>query len=115
MATQNQPVGPEGWRPEEGDSITGKVTNLDLGWSDHQNASYPIVTLEGDDGTLTSVHAFHAVLQSRLKSARPKLGDRLTITFHGKRETKDGKRTVAVYSVEAPDRGGDAEAFWGPT
>lgn len=103
---------PEGWRPSAGDSITGKVFSLERGWSDYQGEFYPIVTIEQSDGKRVNVHAFHAVLKNRLAAVRPGIGDTLTITYHGQRDSKDGRRRVSIYSVNT-DKPQDAEAFWG--
>lgn len=103
---------PEGWRPDEGDTLKGTVTELDWGWSDFQNASYPLVTLKTDNG-LVAVHCFHTVLKDRVMRIRPEIGDRLEITFDGKQPSKRNRgQEVAVYTVLAPDRKQDAKAFW---
>lgn len=103
---------PEGWRPDEGDTLTGKVTALDKGWSDYASSFYPIVTIQPDSGAAVNVHCFHHVLRNRMRAIRPGIGDRLTVTYHGQRDTKDGKRKVSLYTVES-DKPQDADAFWG--
>lgn len=104
--------GPEGWRPKTGDVLEGKLRELDQGWSDYQNAYYPILLMEKADGSFVRVHAFHQALRNRLESIRPKIGDRLKITCNGKKATKDGKREVMVYTVNAPDRVQDSATYW---
>jgi hypothetical protein len=102
----------EGWRPNDGDTLKGKVTTLEQGWSDYQNKFYPIVTLKDSSGTDVSVHCFHSILERKMKAIRPKIGDTLEVTYIGKQETKDGKRSFANYEVTS-DRPIDADAFWG--
>lgn len=102
---------PEGWRPEPGDTITGKVIGLDRGYSDYNGGRYyPIVTLDTGSG-LVQVHCFHAMLENKLKSIRPEIGDRLTIVYAGQKPSKDGRRTVSHYTVST-DRPQDAGRFW---
>ena len=102
-----------GWRPEEGETIKGRIIDLSRAWSDQGAGSwYPLVTIKAEDGKVTNIHCFHHTLRTRLLDRQPKIGDRLEITYHGKRETKDGKRTVAVYSIETPDTQIDTGAFW---
>jgi hypothetical protein len=104
MTKETEVTAPEGWRPEPGDTIAGKIVSTDKGWSDFKNAFYPILTIQTAEGEI-SVHCFHQTLLSRLKAMRPKIGDDISITYQGKRETKDGKRTAAIYSVKGPDHG----------
>jgi|SRR5215469_10658589 len=101
-----------GWRPVEGEKIEGKIIDLTRTWSDQSNSWYPIVVLKKGDGSVVNVHCFHYTLRTRLLDRQPKIGDRLIIAFHGKRPTKDGKRTVAIYSVETPDTQVDTKSFW---
>lgn len=103
---------PTGWRPEDGETLKGKVTGLDKGWSDYANAFYPIVQVQKDGSSeVVNVHCFHAVLKRRMLSLSPKIGDKLEITYHGQRDSKDGKRKVSVYTVTS-DRPQDAQSFW---
>lgn len=108
---------PQGWRPEEGDVLEGTVFSLDKGWSDYRaekgNGFYPIVTLKAADGTVTNVHCFHAVLERRMLSLSPAIGDKLKITFLGKQPHKTNPRkSVSNYTVES-NRAQDSEGFWG--
>src|SRR6185312_6363883 len=109
--TQSQTA--TGWRPSEGSVLVGIVVALERGWSDQGTGRfYPIVTLKQDDGTVTNVHCFHAVLERRMMSLAPQMGDRLRITHLGKSKTKDGKREVTNYTVES-NRKQDSASFWG--
>jgi hypothetical protein len=96
----------EGWRPNDGDVLTGKVHGVSKAWSDWSNSFYPLVTVQTDDGKLVDVHAFHQTLQSRLMELKPEIGTPIEFAFLGKRPTKDGKREVAVYKVTVPGETG---------
>jgi hypothetical protein len=97
----------QGWRPTEGDVITGKIVAVGKAWSDWTNSFYPLVTIHDEDqGKDVDVHAFHHTLQSALMENKPKVGDRVSIAYLGKRATKDGKRQVAIYRVTLPDATG---------
>jgi len=103
--------GAEGWRPNPGDTITGKVTDLTTGQGDY--AKYPIITLATKDGDV-NVHCFHHTLKNRVKEMRPKRGHTLTITFLGEvPQTRksdgepimlDGKpKTLMMYAADSPE------------
>lgn len=104
---------PAGWRPEDGDTLDGRVIELGRGWSDQAGEYYPIITIETEDGERVNVHAFHAILKNALMDKQPHTGDRIIITYHGKRPTRaDANRMVAIYTLETPDREQDAGKFW---
>lgn len=73
------------WRPEPGDTITGKMVDVAL-IDPNGQGQYPCVTLEEVDGERRAIHAFHSVLQKEIARRRPKIGDELTITYQGKKE-----------------------------
>ena len=109
--TQNTPQEAEGWRPSEGDVLTGTVTEISKGWSDYADAYYPIVTIEeAGTGKLVAVHCFHEILKQRMMDARPTIGQELEIAHLGEKSTKDGKRTYIAYSVKVP--GDDGSNVW---
>lgn len=115
--TDTDTTAPQGWRPDEGEVLEGRVISLDKGWSDYRaekgNGFYPIVTLKKGDGTVVNVHCFHAVLERRMLSLTPQIGDKLTITFLGKSPHKTNPRkSVSNYTVES-DRSQNADDFWG--
>lgn len=101
-----------GWRPEPGDSVTGKLVDVTTGGMSSEFGRYPIVSLEHKDGTFTHVHAFHHTLKTRLTEMRPKIGHELTITYVGEEEQtdfegnlkiRDGEpMTLKLYTVESP-------------
>ncbi len=95
----------EGWRPEEGDKLVGKIVGLARGWSDQSESFYPIITIH--DETLdkdVAVHCFHYVLKNRVTDLKPKIDERIGIKYDGTVPTKDGKRTVAKYIVRVEGR-----------
>lgn len=113
--TTNQP---EGWRPSDGATVSGPIVELNAGWSDYHQSNYPIVVIEdrNQDGKLVAVHAFHQVLWRRLAQLKPKTGETLTITYHGQKDSKDGKRKVSLYSanIEGRDVGLDWNSMQPP-
>lgn len=105
----------EGWRPEEGETLIGEVTGLDIGWSKYpppSGSQYPIVTVRDEDsGAEVAVHCFHAALRSKMTTLRPVLGERIGIQYKGKRASKtDPSQEVAVYVVKVQGRTADV---WG--
>jgi len=127
MDTNNAP----GWLPNDGDTIVGRVVNLSRIRSTFgAQEYYPIVTIKLDEGydatakvdgnattihggALVAIHGFHYVLKRELASLRPREGERLGVAFKGMTETKDGKRTVAVYVVKVEGRQADVWAGMG--
>lgn len=82
----NQEFAPA-WRPDPGDTIIGRVVDLQQRTGDWD--PYWVVTLELDDGEREAVHAFHFVLAEELRKIRPQVGHRIAIKYLGK---PDGKR-----------------------
>lgn len=106
----------EGWRPEEGDKIVGKVTDLGRGWSDYREGFYPIVTVHDEEQDKDiAIHCFQTVLDRKMKELKPRVGERIGVVFKGKQPTKNGKNTVAVYNVKVQGRTVDPWEETGPT
>lgn len=99
----NQEFAPA-WRPDAGDTIIGRVVDLQLRTGDWE--PYWIVTLELDDGERQAVHAFHFVLAEELRKIRPQIGHRIAIKYLGK---PDGKR-YENYRVATENK---PEVDWG--
>lgn len=103
--------GSNGWRPEAGDQLTGKLTDITTGESEY--GRYPIVTITTDTGDEVAVHGFHHSLKNRLREMRPALGDTLTIKYLGMVDQldRDGNvrtvngvtKTLAQYNVDSPE------------
>lgn len=97
----------EGWKPEAGDVLEGRVAGIDTG--NNEYGSYPIVTVEREDGTKEAVHCFHSALRSQLARLRPMVGHKIGIKYMGKRAAKNptpGRSDYADYRVVMPEGGG---------
>lgn len=109
----------EAWRPaNSGDAITGTVVTI-LKRTNAEYGDYPAVVLnKSDDPAVrdyTVVHAFHGVILNELKQFSTKPGDRITITYAGKRAANklnaDGStKNYHGYSV-VPTSGGELDTF----
>lgn len=96
----------EAWKPAPGDTLIGRVTELDTRVTVH--GEYPLVVLETEDGRLVGVHGFHTVLKSELARRRPAIGDRIGIRFDGNPPGKDYKSyRVVVDHAQPRDTGPD--------
>lgn len=113
--TDTPPAAPEqesaGWRPAEGDILSGKIVAITKGWSDWTNAFYPLVTVHdtAQDRDI-DLHCFHHTLNQAMMETRPVIGDEIEVVYVGKRPTKDNKRSVAIYRVTFP--GATGENVW---
>jgi hypothetical protein len=90
-----------GWKPKQGDRVEGRIVSLDTRQGEYE--PYPVVTVESEDGTATAIHAFHDVLRGELAKRRPQVGDRLIVTYFG-RKTGNSGTSYNAYAVETPDR-----------
>lgn len=104
----------EGWRPEPGDTIIGKVTSIDRGYSDYLKDYYPILTIQLDTGDAVAVHCFQTVLMRLVLDNQPAVGSTVGIKFHGKRPTKgDPNMEVAVYTFRVQGASANPYAAFG--
>lgn len=85
---------PEVVKLEPGESVVGTV--LDITTRENEYGSYPLVSLETDDGRELEWHAFHTVAANELAKVNPQPGDVLGVRNLGKR---DGKSYVAYRIV----------------
>lgn len=99
----------EGWRPEPGDTLIGRVLTVDKGWSNYGGHFYPIVTVKPESGGApVAVHCFHQGLMARMRDLRPQQGERIGFHYKGKQPVKsDPSRSVAVYVVKVDGRDAD--------
>lgn len=99
----------QGWKPEVGDKIIGRVLAVDLGWSDFRKGQYPIITIRPDDGgDPVAVHCFHTALYNRMLTLQPRAGQRIGIQYQGKRPHKSNpSQEVAVYAARVEGGGAD--------
>lgn len=102
----------DGWRPEEGDVLVGKVLTVDLGFSPQSGTHYPIVTVQPEDGgDPVAIHGFHMALKQRFMALKPVRGETIGVQYKGKEPHKtDRTKTVAVYVVKVKGRDADV---WG--
>ena len=70
-----------GWNLEQGETITGKVVDIDP--TEGAYGPYPVLDLELDDGSV-SVHAFHDHLRRKLSSRGAQVGEVVSITYRGR-------------------------------
>jgi hypothetical protein len=68
-----------GWKPEDGDELTGVVLGIKQGYSDVKDAAYPIVFVLTDQGENIAVHCFQTVLENEMRQQRPVPGERVYI------------------------------------
>ena len=88
------------WRRVElrdGETLVGTVARLPRDGAFNGGS----VFLELDDGEIVAIHATakkgHTVLERLLGDVR--VGDRVAITYHGRRTTADGERSYRSYSL----------------
>lgn len=103
---------PDGWRPEEGSVIVGRILSMTTGWSDQQQNYYPILVIHDEvTDKDVAVHGFHFVLRDRLTALRPQQGERIGIKMGPKVPLKgDPSRSVQTYTVKVDGR---TEDIWG--
>ena len=96
-----------GWRPADGETVVGTVAHI--GARESEYGKYPVVTLAADTGdpetvNYVAVNAFHSILKAGLFQLKPKVGDRLAVTYHGKiQPEKPGANAYHSYTVINPD------------
>lgn len=97
---------PDAWiAVEEGDSITGPIVDVTMGWSDQKGADYPILIIKTADGTEKKVHCFSTVLYNEAVRQRPIPGEVVTITYLGVGEPRvRGQNGAKRYSFRIEGR-----------
>src|SRR5215831_3200399 len=117
----------EGWRPEVGDSIRGRVLAVKVGTSELIERApgrapevkvtrYPIVIVLREGARTTdkavSVHCFHAVSKNEVLSARPAFGDEIYCKFLGERsEGKNGRAPAKLYAMSFPNNTDNSNVY----
>jgi hypothetical protein len=83
-----EPEKAEGWRPEEGDELIGKVVRFNIRKMDEPDRDdYPVVTVQQEDGTKLAFHAFHTVARSQIEDEGGVcVGDEIAIRYLGMEE-----------------------------
>lgn len=91
----------DGWRPEPGQKLAGKVADLGMGTSEY--GEYPLVTVETSSGKLIGVHCFHQVLRNeidrKIAQGRLQIGDEIAFKYFGEGEAKGGNNAPNMYRV----------------
>lgn len=110
------------WEPAPGQTIDGTVVHI--GTRESQYGHYPVVTLavafaeDPEAVSYVAVRAFHSTLKSALYEVKPNVGDRLIITYGGRKESKTRRDSNGnpvsyhVYTVIDPDAAPAEEFFW---
>ena len=110
------------WEPASGQTIDGTVAHL--GQRESQYGPYLVVTLEvpseedPEAVSYVAVRAFHGTLKSALYELKPSVGDRLTITYGGRKASKNRKDSAGepvkyhVYTVIDPNAAPAEEFTW---
>lgn len=98
---------PTGWRPAEGDAVTGTVEKVEKFDLENDYEPYYAYTIDGlligSDGRVveqtTLVHAFHKMLRESLDDVSE--GDHVEIKYHGRGAEKEGTEHSPphIYSV----------------
>lgn len=92
----------EGWRPEPGDTLTGRVMEIDSGSSEF--GVYPLLTIRKTNGQEVAAHCFHTVLQNRIEhlieTGKLHEGSLISIKYLEQTEsTKKGQSGAHIYKV----------------
>lgn len=72
----------ESWKPEPGEELIGKIT--DLGRRTTEWGTYTIVTVQPESGPPLAFHAYHTVAANQLADESPTIGDEIGIRYLGK-------------------------------
>jgi hypothetical protein len=96
---------PEAWKPQPGDKLIGELVDLDLRQSDYGDP-YPILTVDAASGSTMggepisgehAWHAFHTMGRSAVAKQRPRIGEQIGVSYHG-------KGTAAAPGMNPPER-----------
>lgn len=76
-----------GWRPEAGDSLIGKIT--DISSRDGGYGVYPILVVDEEEtGRRLAVHCFDTVLRGEVAARAPRIGDVVGFKCLGRQQPK---------------------------
>ena len=83
----------EGWRPESGDGVEGRITAISTRQGDYEPYPYLEIVVSNATnqeliGKAVGVHGFHTVLKRELADKSPAVGDNIAIRYFGKVESK---------------------------
>jgi hypothetical protein len=77
--------------------VSGLVLDVGTRPSDYEQGDVPAILLLAKDGTEWSIVGFHAILRSELKSAGPRIGDRIGIQYQGEGKAREGQSPPHLY------------------
>ena len=101
---------PRTWDPRGGDDdplIVGRLVGVITATTRYGDAR--VATQELADGSPRAVWITAKTLEGAWHEAGPKVGEVVGVRYRGDRETAEGQRTYAVFTVDV-DRGDDAVA-----
>lgn len=101
----------EAWRPEAGESLIGTVAAISQ--RDAGYGSYPIVTIQPDEGEPKALHAIHAVAQAQLAESRPGIGERIGVRYLGKVDGAERAYHSYKVVVDRPEQDVDWSQYGG--
>lgn len=81
------------WKPEVGGVLVGTIMEYRTGTSKHPKLpdTYPIAIVKDEkSGDEFAVHIVLTAIRSKFESAQPQVGERIGITYRGKRESASG-------------------------
>lgn len=119
---------PDTWiAVNEGDTLVGKVLDVQAAWSEMRDSFYPVIEVEVEGATgypadtkVLRLHCFRTVLYREIERHKPEPGERIAVEYQGAqdpRKVKAGQSPAEIYRVRMPDRqdGGKAayEAIYG--
>jgi hypothetical protein len=106
---------PDTWVPiKDRETFVGTIDDIAAAWSDARNNGqggfYPLLTITGDAtdypaGSTLKWHVFRAIPYNEIKRQRPRIGERIEITYLGTSgKAKSGQNPAELYKVRCPDR-----------
>jgi len=110
-----QLAGAPAWRPENADEkVSGEVVGFDL-YTHPEFGTSPVVIIDDKNLGLVRVYAIHGVMLDTLSELKPQKGERLTILYQGRkdsRQRKDSQGKPVSYSSYLVYKGdGDTSKF----
>jgi hypothetical protein len=80
----------QAWRPTTGDALEGRLVRILKRQNSTEYGAYPVLIVDtGDPQHYTAVHCFHTILLDQLMTFKPRPGDDIFLTYHGKVKSKN--------------------------
>ena len=105
-----EPEQVEGWKPDPGDELIGKVVRVNTRKMDDE-PDYPVVTIQQEDGEKLAFHAKPQMARERIEEEQPIPGDEIAVRYLGKEQGKTYEYhnyRIVVEHAQMPDS--DAES-----